>query len=194
MEMIDAANNDAKQFMVCGVNAGKDVALRATVRMAGSGANVLVNALHSLRTAATEMLHVQRTTGKVSIRDFARTLTGVREIVDIDDRAVARELETTLKRYGVTFAIEKGGNGVRTFHVQGKDIQVVERALSAASQKIDEKIARNATRRRNADKITEGLAEKRAERETTRTRTHELGLDAPKVGDDEGPARSGIAR
>ena len=66
-------------------------------------------------------------------------------------------LKSQLKRYGVTFAIEHGTDGTRTFHVQGKDVQVVEHALSVASERIDQKIARNATRRHNAEKIEEGV-------------------------------------
>ena len=111
--------------------------------------------------------------------------------MDIDDRAVARELETTLKRYGVTFAIEYGNDGTRAFHIQGKDVQVVERALSLASERIDQKITRNATRRHNAEKIEKGVAAKKSEREQKQTRTKERAVEVspPKIDDEAGHSR-----
>ena len=200
MELIDTASDEAKQVAVRTTGAGARAAFHVAVKVTGTtvhmGAGAAVAALRSIRDAAKAALHEQRTTGKISVRDFGRTITGTREIVDIDDQAVARELETTLKRYGVTFAIEHGTDGTRTFHVQGKDVQVVEHALSVASERIDQKIARNATRRHNAEKIEEGVAAKKTEREQKQTRTKERGLDTPtpKIDDEDGPSRSGVAR
>ena len=200
MELIDTASDEAKQVAVRTTGAGARAAFHVAVKVTGTtvhmGAGAAVAALRSIRDAAKAALHEQRTTGKISVRDFGRTITGTREIVDIDDQAVARELETTLKRYGVTFAIEHGTDGTRTFHVQGKDVQVVEHALSVASERIDQKIARNATRRHNAEKIEEGVAAKKTEREQKQTRTKERGLETPtpKIDDEDGPSRSGVAR
>ena len=204
MELIDTASDEAKQVAVRTTGAGARAAFHVAVKVVGGSAGAVVHvgggaavaALRSIRDAAKAALHEQRTTGKISVRDFGRTITGTREVVDIDDQAVARELETTLKRYGVTFAIEHGTDGTRTFHVQGKDVQVVEHALSVASERIDQKIARNATRRHNAEKIEEGVAAKKTEREQKQTRTKERGLETPtpKIDDEDGPSRSGVAR
>ncbi len=196
MELIDTASDEAKQVAVRTSGAGARAAFHVGVKLMGSGAGALVSGAHALLDAAKASLHEQRTTGKISVRDFGRTITGAREVVDIDDQAVARELETTLKRYGVTFAIERGTDGTRTFHVQGKDVQVVEHALSVASERIDQKIARNATRRHNAEKIEEGVAAKKTERAQKQTRAKERGLETPtpKIDDEDGPSRSGVAR
>ena len=200
MELIDTASDEAKQVAVRTTGAGARAAFHVAVKVTGTtvhmGAGAAVAALRSIRDAAKAALHEQRTTGKISVRDFGRTITGTREIVDIDDQAVARELETTLKRYGVTFAVERGTDGTRTFHVQGKDVQVVEHALSVASERIDQKIARNATRRHNAEKIEDGVAAKKTERAQKQTRAKERGLETPtpKIDDENEPSRSGVAR
>lgn len=196
MELVDAASEESRQVAVRVTGAGARAVFHLAAKAAGSGAGVLTGVMRALLAGARAALHEQRTTGKISVRDFGRTITGTREVVDIDDQSVARELETTLKRYGVTFGIERGADGTRTFHVQGKDVQVVERALSMASARVDQKIARNATRRNNADKISRGVAEKKAQRERKRTRAKERGAEAPtpKPGGQDEPTRPGPAR
>lgn len=196
MELIDAASDEAKQVAVRASGAGARMSIDFGVKVVGSTASMSVSVLHALLHAARQADHDWRTTGKISVRDFGRALEGGRELVGIDDREVARELESTLKRYGVTFAVEPNRDGSRTFHVRGKDVQVVEHALSVASERVDEKISRNATRRRNSQKIEEGVAKKQAERaERKRSRAQSRGMDtpAPSLG-DEAPERSGRAR
>lgn len=180
--LIDSASEEAKQVTVRTTEAGARTIIHLSVRAATWSAEAGVSGAHRLRDAARKALYEQRTTGKITVRDFGRTITGNREVVDITDQAVARELEKTLKRYGVTFAIEPGGDGTRTFHVQGKDISVVEHALSVASERIDQKIARNATRRHNAEKIEERVANKtqqRQQRERKQSRSKQQDVDTP---------------
>lgn len=197
MELIDAASDESKQVAIRTTETALKGIFHVAVKAVGSGAGVVTSSAHALLGAAKTALHEQRTTGKISVRDFGRTITGSREVVDIDDAAVSREMESTLKRYGCTFAVEQGADGTRTFHVQGKDVQVVEHALSVASQRVDQKIARNETRRNNAEKIEKGVSGKKAEREQKQSRTKERGLDNPKAtlgNDEDGPTRSGATR
>lgn len=201
MELIDAASDESKQVAIRTTEAVVKGAFQMAVKVSSGAVHLstgsAVAALRSMRNAAAAALHEQRTTGKISVRDFGRTITGSREVVDIDDAAVSREMESTLKRYGCTFAVEQGADGTRTFHVQGKDVQVVEHALSVASQRVDQKIARNETRRNNAEKIEKGVSGKKAEREQKQSRTKERGLDNPKAtlgNDEDGPTRSGATR
>ncbi|MBW3069623.1 DUF3801 domain-containing protein [Actinomyces sp. 594] len=197
MEMIDSASEEAKQVAVRTTGAGARTTIHFAVKVtsiaAHLGGGAAINALRSMRDAARQALHEQRTTGKITVREFGRTITGNREVADITDQAVARELEKTLKRYGVTFAVERG-SGTRTFHVQGKDISVVEHALSVASERIDRQIARNATRRRNAKKIENRAArttQQRQQRERKQYRSVPVpSVPVPKDAEQDRPARS----
>lgn len=185
-ELIDAASEESKQVVVrTGGVAGRaafEVAMKLTQGTAGTVRNVLDGIVQASQSA----LHEFQTTGKVSVKTFGATINGTREMVDISDKAVARELEGSLKRYGVTFAIEKDADGARTFHVQGKDVQVVEKALRAASQRVDEKIARTQTRNKLATKIDDGVKKKQTERDGAKKQTKERTQSAsvPKVDDD----------
>ena len=185
-ELIDAASEESKQVVVrTGGVAGRaafEVAVKLTQGTAGTLRNVLDGIIQATQHALLEF----QTTGKVSVKSFGATFNGTREMVDISDKAVARELEGSLKRYGVTFAIEKDAAGVRTFHVQGKDVQVVEKALRAASQRVDEKIARTQTRNKLADKIDDGVKKKQTERDGAKKQTKERtqSVSVPKADDD----------
>lgn len=189
-ELIDAASEESKQVVVrTGGVAGRaafEVAMKLTQGTAGTVRNVLDGIVQASQSA----LHEFQTTGKVSVKTFGATINGTREMVDISDKAVARELEGSLKRYGVTFAIEKDADGARTFHVQGKDVQVVEKALRAASQRVDEKIARTQTRNKLATKIDDGVKKKQTERDGAKKQTKERTQSASvQKADDDGQRR-----
>lgn len=82
--------------------------------------------------------------GKVSLRQFTQLTEGKRDVVKLDDKAVSREFERELKRHGVTWTVEQHRDGSRTFHVQGKDAELIQHALGVAAARVDEKIARGA--------------------------------------------------
>lgn len=86
MELIDTASDEAKQVAVRTSGAGARAAFHVAVKLMGSNVGTLVSGVHVLFDAAKSSLHEQRTTGKISVRDFGRTITGAREIVDIDDQ------------------------------------------------------------------------------------------------------------
>lgn len=196
MELIDMASDEAKQAAVKTAGGTVQLAVRVAGGSAGLGADAVVAVTRRLLAAARAAAHEQRTTGRISVRDFGRTISGTRELVTIDERQVTRELNGALKRYGVTFAIEANRDGTRTFHVQGKDVQVVERALAAASERVDQQITRNATRQRLADKISAGVDEKKSSRKPTPTRRTGPDMPIPEVGDngDDAPQRPGPTR
>lgn len=179
MELVDAAGEEYKQVAQNMTRAAGSTTFHAGVKVAGWSVQGTVAALRALTASVRQAVDTWKTTGKIPLRDFGRTITGTHEVVGIDDRAVARELESTLKRYGVTFAIERGENNTRTFHVQGKDVQVVQHALSVASERVDERITRNRTRRSNTEKIDAGVAERQAKRQKTPSRTKDRTLATP---------------
>ena len=82
--------------------------------------------------------------GQVSLKDFSKIAEGKRELVNIDDAAVSKELERELRRHGVLWSMETHRDGSRTFHIQGKDAELIQHALSVAAERVDEKLARNA--------------------------------------------------
>lgn len=185
-ELIDAASEESKQVVVRTGGVAGRAAFEVAMKLTQGTAGTLRNVLDGIIQATQHALHELQTTGKVSVKTFGATINGTREMVDISDKAVARELEGSLKRYGVTFAIEKDADGARTFHVQGKDVQVVEKALRAASQRVDEKIARTQTRNKLADKIDDGVKKKQTERDGAKKQTKERtqSVSVPKADDD----------
>lgn len=82
--------------------------------------------------------------GKVTLKQFSQLAEGKRDVVQLDDKAVSREFERELKRHGVTWTAEAHRDGSRTFHIQGKDAELIQHALGVAASRVDEKIARGA--------------------------------------------------
>lgn len=113
---------------------GKGVAL-APYKVAAAVWNVTSNAI-------SKAAHPEQ--GKVSLRQFTQLTEGKRDVVKLDDKAVSREFERELKRHGVTWTVEQHRDGSRTFHVQGKDAELIQHALGVAAARVDEKIARGA--------------------------------------------------
>jgi len=88
--------------------------------------------------------------GQVALKEFTRIAEGKRELVNIDDKAVSKELERELRRHGVLWSVETHRDGSRTFHIQGKDAELIQHALTVAAERVDEKLARNAPELQNA--------------------------------------------
>lgn len=154
-DLIDAAQNEVHQVTQRVTMSTAQGGFRMATTVAKQTVVHTATILQVLASTARSALAELRDTGKVSMKELAATGTA-RQLVDVDDAAVAKEMERTLKRYGVTFALEKGSDGSRTFHVQGKDVQVVERALTVASERVDQRIARNETRRAISSRVDGG--------------------------------------
>lgn len=91
-----------------------------------------------------QSVNAQRESGQVALKEFTRIAEGKRELVNIDDAAVSKELERELRRHGVLWSVETHRDGSRTFHIQGKDAELIQHALAVAAERVDEKLARNA--------------------------------------------------
>lgn len=128
-----------------GVRTGVKIAAgttRISVRVLGSTAHGVLALLGSVR----RMTRTRAQEGELNLRQFTRMADGKREVVPIKDAEVARQLSRELRRHAVTFAIERNADGSRTFHVQGKDATLIEHALTVASVRVDERIARSRER------------------------------------------------
>ncbi|WP_316313631.1 DUF3801 domain-containing protein [Clavibacter michiganensis] len=183
-DLVDAAQGEVQQLTQrVAMNAATGgIRISSSVAKAGVGHGMAL--LGGLLTAARSALDEFRSTGKVSLKELAGTGTA-RQLVDVADKLVARELERTLKRYGVTFAVEAGSDGSRTFHVQGKDVQVVERALSKAAERIDDRIAKNRTRSTVTSRIDNRLKSS-TDPKPTRTTKRDQKIAPTIPGSDEG--------
>lgn len=156
----------------------------ASVRIGQKGVSGTLTALHSLIDALRQVSERQTLTGKVSLQTFARVSRGERQIIEIGETRVAREITNQLRRLGVVFAVEQEG-GQRIFHVQGADAQVVAHALDVASQRVDERIARNRAKHAVADKIEDAVSKKKQDVVTAQT----LGVRKVADHDRSEPAR-----
>ncbi|WP_316295805.1 DUF3801 domain-containing protein [Clavibacter michiganensis] len=183
-DLVDAAQGEVQQLTQrVAMNAATGgIRISSSVAKAGVGHGMAL--LGGLLTAARSALDEFRSTGKVSLKELAGT-GSARQLVDVADKLVARELERTLKRYGVTFAVEAARDGSRTFHVQGKDVQVVERALSKAAERIDDRIAKNRTRSTVNTRIDNRLKAS-TDPKPTRTTKRDQKITPTIPGSDEG--------
>lgn len=127
-------------------------AVKGTLHVTQAAGDSARQAAAQFRDALTQAINQKMTTGKVSLTTFAQNVNGAREVVSLDDQRVVRELDKELRRYGVTFAVEKQGSA-RTFHIAGKDAQVTSHALDNAMQRVDDRARRNETKRSLSERI-----------------------------------------
>lgn len=121
----------------------------------------------------------QRESGQVSLKDFSKIAEGKRDLVNIDDRAVSKELERELRRHGVVWSVETHRDGSRTFHVQGKDAELIQHALTVAAERVDEKLARN------APELQQGVAQQEQQQTVEPTLSSDDQTQVPVHGTDE---------
>src|SRR5699024_8138194 len=98
----------------------------------------------SVKAAAAMWGHLHPDQGEVSLKTFSEMTDGKRGVVNLDDKAVSREFERELKRHGVTWTVEHHRDGAATFHVEGKDTELIQHARGVAAARVDERIARGA--------------------------------------------------
>lgn len=147
VDLVDKSEAELAQLMSritsSVVRVGGRTAVRLSLNLAkGATVTPALTVISALWNLANKQAHP--TQGQVSLKRFAELSQSKRELVTIDDPQVARELTRELKRHGVTWSEEKGSDGSRTFHVQGKDTELIQHALGVAAARIDEKIAQRA--------------------------------------------------
>lgn len=184
-DLVDKAESDMSQLIN---KVGTQVASRSgkaavtlSVNVAKGVANVPYTAAAAMWGAARQAIHDAKDSGRVTLKEFSNLADGRREVVTLDDQAVSRELEKELKRHGVTWASEKQPDGSTTFHVQGKDIELVQHALGVAAQRVDERLVSQRDVQPAVDDVQQYGADD----------LREDAPDLPQSVVDETPARAG---
>ncbi|WP_316289067.1 DUF3801 domain-containing protein [Clavibacter michiganensis] len=183
-DLVDAAQGEVQQLTQRVAMSSGQAGVRVSLRVAAKTSTTMVHVVTALLAGLRQGRDGTTEPGKVSLKELAGT-GSARQLVDVADKLVARELERTLKRYGVTFAVEAARDGSRTFHVQGKDVQVVERALSKAAERIDDRIAKNRTRSTVNTRIDNRLKAS-TDPKPTRTTKRDQKITPTVPGSDEG--------
>lgn len=118
--------------------------MKASLWMGKGVAAAPFKAVAAIYRSAVMQHNKSREAGQVSLKTFTQIAEGKRQLVNIDDRAVSKQLERELRRHGVLWTTERHRDGSQTFHVQGKDAELIQHALAVAAERVDEKLARNA--------------------------------------------------
>ncbi len=145
-DMVDKAESELSQIitrtnMSLARGTGRNLT-RASVTVGKGVVAAPFKAVAALFTAIRDVVNPEQ--GKVSLKAFSRVVNGKRDLVQLNDQVVAREFERELRRHGVTWTVEQHKDGSRTFHVEGKDAELIQHALGIAAARIDAKIASGA--------------------------------------------------
>lgn len=146
----------------------------ASARVAGRGFSA---ALRAVRRAAEEITRAPaapggRRGGGVTMRQFVDTLgSEQREVIELDDPGVRRQLSRELTSMGVTFTTQAGVDGATYVHVRGKDAKVVAHGLDQAMKKVDQRRLRAAAAR---ERVRRGVS---STRQAWRDATEHFGED-----------------
>lgn len=134
-------------------------ATRATARLVTTSGSELARAMAKAAAAIRAQIAQQRNHGRVSINKLEELSNGrQRDLVTLEDKEVVRELERSLNRRGVSYAIERDtvdGQTQYILHIQGKDANIVADSLERASAMVD---ARRDRQQGTPDEGTEPVA------------------------------------
>lgn len=144
-DLVDKAESDMSQLINrVGTSAASktgQAAMHFSVTIAKTVTNAPYAAAAAVWGAAADAINHSRDTGRVALKTFTNLNDGRREVIVLDDRAVSKEFERELHRHGVTWAVEAHKDGSRTFHVQGKDAELVHHSLTVAAARVDKSLA-----------------------------------------------------
>lgn len=184
-DLVDKAEAELSQIMMRVSSMAVRTAGQTAVKMSVKVGQDVKD--RSVKAAAAMWGHLHPEQGKVSLKTFSEMTDGKRGVVNLDDIAVSREFERELKRHGVTWSVEHHRDGAATFHVEGKDTELIQHALGVAAARVDERVARGAPEMRQEDTpeqdVPEETREQAPERDAGAARdghgTDELREDAP---------------
>lgn len=179
MALVENAEQQADRVTMEMSRAGVRAAWTTTGAILSKGSGSARAAVAHFQDAFRQVIQKRMTTGQVSLSTFAAQTGGAREVLNIDSRTVARELTKELRRYGVTFAVDRIPGGGVTYHVAGKDAQAVAHALDRAGQRADERAARNTARRSIKERVSERVEQKKAAAQQAPTFTRTPRRDVP---------------
>lgn len=176
-DLVDKGEAELQQLTQKVTMTTTSASVKASVWVGKGVAAAPFKAVAAIYRSLEQSINKQRESGQVSLKAFTQIAEGKRELVSIDDRAVAKELERELRRHGVVWSVETHRDGSRTFHVKGKDAELIQHALTVAAERVDEKLARNAPELqspREDQQITERVDEEPVFEENQPDRTTRL--------------------
>lgn len=144
VDLVDKGEAELQQLTQKVTMTTSSASMKASLWVGKGVAAAPFKAVNAIYRSIQKNVNKQRESGQVSLKDFSKIAEGKRDLVNIDDRAVSKELERELRRHGVVWSVETHRDGSRTFHVQGKDAELIQHALTVAAERVDEKLARNA--------------------------------------------------
>ena len=143
-DLMSSAENELQQLMSrVAMKAGAQT-VRYSLKVSGKLAALPFKIAGAIFGAISKEIHKGQSQGQVSLKAFTKNADGKRDVVKLDDEKVSKEFAKELRRHGVLWSVENHPDGSKTFHIEGKDAELVQHALGVAANRIDEKIARGA--------------------------------------------------
>lgn len=149
VDLVDKGEAELQQLTQKVTMTASSASMKASLWVGKNVAATPFKVVSAVYRAIQQSVNAQRETGRVALKEFTRIAEGKRELVNIDDNAVSKELERELRRHGVLWSAETHRDGSRTFHIQGKDAELIQHALTVSAERVDEKLARNAPELQN---------------------------------------------
>ena len=179
VDLVDKGEAELQQLTQKVTMTTSSASMKASLWVGKGVAAAPFKAVTAIYRSIQKNVNKQRESGQVSLKDFSKIAEGKRDLVNIDDRAVSKELERELRRHGVVWSVETHRDGSRTFHVQGKDAELIQHALTVAAERVDEKLARN------APELQQGAAQQEQQQPVEPTLSSDDQTQVPVHGTDE---------
>lgn len=106
----------------------------------GVGADAQRAFSESLREMADgirERAHEKKWGSEVPLEEFAETVDGKREVLELEDNELVEEVRQELRKHNVTFAVEQDDQERFYLHVRGNDANLIAHALDRAQERLD---------------------------------------------------------
>lgn len=143
-DLLDKGEQEMQQLVTRVSMKAGEAGFKASIQLTKQTTLAPFKAAQAIFAAVSAKIQEGRGSSELSLKAFSEAAQGKREVVNIDDTKVSKEFERELNKHGVMWSVERHPDGAQTFHIQGKDAELVQHALGAAAQRVDEKLALNA--------------------------------------------------
>lgn len=99
--------------------------------------SALVESLQEMAQGMRDRAHERKWGSEIPLEDFAETVDGKREVVNLEDNELVEEVRQELRKHGVTFAVEQDDQDRFYLHVRGNDANLIAHALDRAQERLD---------------------------------------------------------
>lgn len=143
-DLLDKGEQEMQQLVTRVSMKAGEAGFKASLQLTKKMTLAPFQAAQAIFAAVSQELHKSKSSSELSLKAFSEAAQGKREVLNIDDAKVSKEFARELNKHGVLWSVERHPDGAQTFHIQGKDAELVQHALGAAAQRVDEKLALNA--------------------------------------------------